>query len=515
MLQASLATPQVRKELCVWEQPADPCGMVLFGASGDLAHRKLIPALYDLRHQHLLPERFFLLGVANSQMNDESFQQDVASTLKRAGKEALDSDAWDPFIQGCHFLCGNFADPAMYQQLATRLSELEKQYQTGGNRVFHLAIPPSLYGQVVRQLGAVGLTQQSGTQAPWGRVILEKPLGRDLESARDLTQILNHVLREEQIYRIDHYLGKETVQNVLIFRFANAIFEPIWNRRFIDHVQITVAETLGVEHRAGYYDQAGCLRDMFQNHLLQLLCLVGMEPPASFQADRVRDEKVKVMRAIRPIAVDRLGQVAIRGQYRSSTVNGASVPGYLKEAGVPPTSRTETFAAAKLFIDNWRWQDVPFYLRSGKRLARQVTDVVIRFKSVPHSLFGDMTPGLLSPNTLILRIQPDEGICLTFEAKHPGPKLCMSSVAMDFSYRQGFGVEPPGAYEHLLLDCMLGDQTLFARQDWVELSWGLLAPLLKTWQTDAGAPASYQVGGWGPQEAVDLIGGDGRQWHNP
>ena len=254
---------------------------------------------------------------------------------------------------------------------------------------------------------------------------------------------------------------------------------------------------------------------MFQNHLLQLLCLVGMEPPASFQADRIRDEKVKVMRAIRPIAVDRLGQVAVRGQYRSSTVNGASMAGYLEEPGVPPTSRIETFAATKLFIDNWRWQDVPFYLRSGKRLARHVTDIVIRFKSVPHSLFGDMTPGLLSPNTLILRIQPDEGICLTFEAKHPGPKLCMSSVAMDFSYRQGFGVEPPGAYEHLLLDCMLGDQTLFARQDWVELSWGLLAPLLKAWQADAGAPAPYDAGGWGPQEAADLMRSDGRQWHNP
>lgn len=345
MLQASLATPQVRKELCVWQQPADPCGLVLFGASGDLAHRKLIPALYDLRHQHLLPKRFFLLGVANSQMNDESFQQDIASTLKRAGKEALKSDAWDAFITGCHFLSGNFADPAMYQQLGSRLSELDRQYQTGGNRVFHLAIPPTLYGQVVRQLGAVGLTQQSGTQAPWGRVILEKPLGRDLESARELTKTLSQVLREDQIYRIDHYLGKETVQNVLIFRFANAIFEPIWNRRFVDHVQITVAETLGVEHRAGYYDQAGCLRDMFQNHLLQLLCLVGMEPPASFEADRIRDEKVKVLRAVRPISVARLNQIVVRGQYRSHTVDGTSVPGYLEEPGVPPTSRTETFAA--------------------------------------------------------------------------------------------------------------------------------------------------------------------------
>jgi len=515
MPHAAVSVQPVNESFCIY-QPAQPCGVILFGVLGDLAHRKLIPALFDLMHQRLLPEQFFLLGTARNPMTDASFRQDVEQTLRRAGKDALDPAIWETFLQRCYYVGGDYADSKFYQQLNQRLPELERQHQTGGNRVFHLAIPPALYGQAVRELGKAGLTQRSGAAPPWGRVILEKPLGHDLDSGQNLTWTLHRVLREDQVYRIDHYLGKETVQNLLIFRFANAIFEPLWNRRYIDHVQITVAETLGVEHRAGYYDRAGALRDMFQNHLLQLLCIVAMEPPASFEADRIRDEKVKVMRAIRPIALDRLGGSVVRGRYEAGAVDGVQVPGYLQEAGVASTSTTETFSALQLFIDNWRWQNVPFYLRSGKRLAKQVSEVVIQFKSVPHSMFRGLSPESLSANTLILRIQPEEGICLSFEAKHPGPKVCMSSVAMDFNYQQAFSIKPPGAYEHLLLECMLGDQTLFARQDWVELSWGLLTPLLEAWQGSASQPPRpYEAGSWGPDEAAALLARDGRKWHNP
>jgi len=514
MLQVSPETEPFNKEFCVY-QAAEPCSVILFGASGDLAHRKLIPALFDLKHQHLVPQRFFLLGTGRGPADDAAFQETVAATMKRAGKDALDAQTAEAFTKACHFLPADFDDPAKYQALARRLSELEQQYRTGGNRIFYLAIPPTFYGEVIKQLAAAGLTQRSGTSAPWGRVIIEKPIGRDLESAQGLMETIRQVLHEDQTYRIDHYLGKETVQNVLILRYANAIFEPLWNRRYIDHVQITVAETLGVEHRAGYYDHSGCLRDMFQNHLLQLLCLVAMEPPATFEADRVRDETVKVLRAVRPFPVDRWQEALVRGRYGAGTMDKARVPAYLDEEGVPPSSTTETFIASKFFIDNWRWQDVPFYLRSGKRMARRVSDVVIRFKAVPHSLFRGVNPEALSRNTLILRIQPNEGIGLTFEAKYPGPKLCMSSASMDFNYQQAFGVKPPGAYEHLLLESMLGDQTLFARQDWVELSWGLLTPLLKAWEAGRDAPATYDSGSWGPREADELVQRNGHRWHNP
>ncbi|PIQ83667.1 MAG: glucose-6-phosphate dehydrogenase [Candidatus Omnitrophica bacterium CG11_big_fil_rev_8_21_14_0_20_63_9] len=515
MPHAAVSVQPIDESFCVY-QPAQPCGVILFGVLGDLAHRKLIPALFDLMHRQLLPKQFFLLGTARNEMNDASFRQEVEQILRRAGKDTLDPGIWQTFLQRCYYVGGDYADSTFYQQLAVRLPQLEREHQTGGNRVFHLAIPPALYGQAVRELGKANLAQRSGTKPSWGRVILEKPLGRDLDSGQNLTWTLHCVLQEDQVYRIDHYLGKETVQNLLIFRFANAIFEPLWNRRYIDHVQITVAETLGVEHRAGYYDRAGVLRDMFQNHLLQLLCFIAMEPPASFEADRIRDEKVKVMRAVRPIALDRLGEVVVRGQYQAGVVDDARVPGYLEEEGISSTSTTDTFAALKLFVDNWRWQDVPFYLRSGKRLAQHVSEVVIQFKSVPHSMFRGLPANSLSPNKLILRIQPEEGICLSFEAKYPGPKVCMSSVAMDFNYQQVFGIKPPGAYEHLLLECMLGDQTLFARQDWVELSWGLLTPLLEAWQGSASQPpVPYVAGSWGPDEAVTLLARDGRQWHNP
>ncbi len=514
MAQSAESAP-LNASFCAYN-PAEPCAVVIFGATGDLAHRKLIPALFDLMHQKRLPAHFVLVGTSRDPMDDSSFRQEVAKLLKVAGKDKLDPGIWDAFIQSCYFAGGDYATPAFYQQLARRLAEFEERHQTEGNRIFHLAIPSALYSQVVQQLGAAGLIQKStSVQAPWTRVIVEKPLGRDLESAKQLNQALHKVLRENQIYRIDHYLGKETVQNLLIFRFANAIFEPIWNRSYVDHVQVTVAETLGVEHRAGYYDQTGALRDMFQSHLLTLLSLIAMEPPAEFEARSIRDEEVEVMRAIRPIPLDRLAECAVRGQYRAGKLDGAAVPGYLEEEKIPSNSKTETFAALKLFIDNWRWQDVPFYLRSGKRLAQRATEGVIQFKPVPHSMFRGLPPEALNPNRLILRIQPEEGICLSFEAKSPGPKLCMSSVALNFNYIQTFGIKPPGAYEHLLLECMLGDQTLFAHENWIEISWGLLTPLLQMWTKDSSPTVfPYEAGSWGPKEAAQLIERDGRRWNS-
>ena len=503
----------MQESACVY-QPAGPCGIVLFGASGDLAHRRLIPALFDLLHQRLLPEKFFLIGAAKTPMTDEQFRADVEQTLKTAGKQELHSPAWKPFIERCHYLVGEYADQVTYKNLSQRLAELEPRYETAGNRIFHFAIPSTLYADVVRHLAETGLSQKSGIQSPWGRMILEKPLGRDLASARELNRTLRRYLQEEQIYRIDHYLGKETVQNMLIFRFANAIFEPIWNQKYVDHVQITVAETLGVEHRAGYYDQTGCLRDMVQNHLMQLLCLAAMEPPASFDPEAIHDEKVKTLRAVRPIALSRLEEVAVRGQYGGGAIDGTRVCAYRQEPGIPPASSTETFAALQLFIDNWRWQGVPFYLRSGKRMARPLSEVAVRFKAVPHSMFGQLPPESLTPNTLTLRIQPDEGVCLSFEAKQPGPQMCMSSVAMDFSYQQVFRVKPPGPYEHLLLECMLGNQTSFAREDWVDLSWGILTPVLEAWGKAGSTPPPYAAGSWGPEEAHALIARDGRGWHD-
>ncbi len=511
---SKVSKPAFQEELCL-ERPLDPCSVVIFGASGDLAHRKLIPALFDLMHQQLLSDRFFLVGTGRSPLSDDQFRQDVEKTLRHAGKDKLDPGIFEKFVSRCHFVTGGYADPPTYQRLHERLKELEAHYQTESNRLFHLAIPPDLYTQVIQQLVAARLTHACGTGKPWGRVIVEKPLGHDLESAQMLTRDFRRVLKEDQIYRIDHYLGKETVQNLLIFRFANAIFEPIWNRRYVDHVQITVAETLGVEHRAGYYEETGALRDMFQNHLMQLLCLVAMEPPPSFDAERVRDEKTKVMLSLRPLMPNSLDQTAVRGQYGAGQIGGESVVGYRQEQGVSPRSMTETFSALKVFVDNWRWQGVPFYLRSGKRLARQMTEIAIQFKPVPHLMFRGLFPDSLSPNTLVLRIQPEEGIALTFQAKHPGPKMCMSSVTLHFAYEEAYGIKLPGAYERLLLECMSGDQTLFAREDWIELSWSFIMPLLNAWAEKPSLEfPGYAAGRWGPSASDELIERDGRQWRN-
>jgi glucose-6-phosphate 1-dehydrogenase len=502
---------KVQEQFCIETKP-DPCGLVVFGASGDLADRKLFPSLYHLRRINLLPRAFYVVGVGRTPMTDEAFRERVLQSLKKHSP-ALEADSvLQEFLSVFHYHTGDYSDFAVYQALAARLNDLDKAFQSRGNRIYYLSLPPSLYATVVQRLGEANLARQGVDGRGWTRLIVEKPFGRDLKSAQDLNQQIQKVFTEEQIYRIDHYLGKETVQSILVLRFANIFFEPIWNRNYVNHIQITVAEDIGLGHRAGYYEEAGVVRDMFQNHLLQLLCITAMEPPASFQADRVRDEKSKALRALRPFTPADVGRRAVRGQYGPGVINGQQVPGYYEEPGVAPGSRTETFAAMKLFIDNWRWQGVPFYLRSGKRLARRYSEIAVQFNHVPHLLFEPLRAQDILPNVLVMRIQPEEGVSLTFETKHPGPKLCMSAVTMDFNYETSFG-EPPEAYERLFLDCMAGDQTLFTRSDWVDLSWLFLMPLLDHWK-NAPAPRLYPAGSWGPPEADDLLAQDGHAWRN-
>lgn len=487
----------------VWcvEKTPDPCAAVIFGASGDLTERKLVPALYSLFRQRLLPKSFFVLGFGRTPMTDADFRKKMSGALQSIpdGQSSLQE-----FIQRFHYVAGDYADPNSYKSLGETLQKLDTTYQTQGNRVFYLSTPPTLYTSILGRIGASGLAAERNSSKSWSRIIIEKPFGEDLDSAIKLSQGITQYFREHQIYRMDHYLGKETVQNIMVFRFANILFEPVWNRSYIDHVQITAAEDIGVGHRAGYYDQAGCLRDMFQNHMLQLLCLTAMEPPASFDADQVRDEKAKVLRSFRPIPLEKIDALFIRGQYT----------GYLKEQGVKPNSNTETFVASKLFIDNWRWQGVPFYLRSGKRLNRRVTQISVQFRQVPHPMFANMAPEEICPNVLLMRIQPDEGIMLSFEAKSPGPKISLATVPMNFSYSESFKTPAPEAYERLFLDCMLGDQTLFAREDWLELSWSYLTPILEHWKKTSQRPYPYAQGTWGPAEANRLIESDGRLWND-
>jgi len=490
-----------------FSEAAGPCAMVLFGASGDLTKRKLAPALFNLAKVSLLPKNFAILGVAIEQLGDEQFRTQVSSFLPA---EDRDTEAWDWFQQRLYYQCGDFADPGTYSTVASRLSQLDQQYQTEGNYLFYLATSPKFFASIIEKLGITELSQQQNGR--WRRVIIEKPFGHDYDSARALNRQIKAVLAENQIYRIDHYLGKETVQNILVFRFDNSIFEPIWNRRYIDHVQITNAETVGVEQRGGYFDTAGTLRDMVPNHVMQLLSLIAMESPVSFHADAVRNEQAKVLHAMQPLASEDVLQCSLRGQYAEGFVGDERVPAYRTEPGVSSESRTETFVALKLDIDNWRWVAVPFYLRTGKRLAKRHTEIAIQFKKTPFVLFRN-APVHKHSNQLVIQIQPVEGISLSFGAKIPGPILRVGSVDMSFEYSKYFGAAAYTGYEVLLYDCMIGDATLFQRADMVEAGWSVVDPVLDVWK--ALPPRrfpNYAAGTWGPKECDDLLQRDGREW---
>ncbi len=492
----------------------DPCAIVIFGASGDLTARKLVPALFSLDRGGMLPPTVAVIGCAKTPYSHEKFREAMAAAIHKYSPETVEDAAVTDFLRHFYYLTDNFSDVKAYKQLTDLLEKLDKEGVAQGNRLFYMATPPSQFPVIVSHLNSAGLAKPKEAGKTWTRIVVEKPFGRDLTSARQLNSAVLSVFSEDQVYRIDHYLGKETVQNLLVLRFANGIFEPIWNRRYIDHVEITVAEDIGIEGRGGYYEEAGLLRDMIQNHVMSVLSLVAMEPPASFEATQVRDEKAKVLRAIRPFDLDRLSEFAVRGQYLQGWVKGQSVPAYRAEPKVSPASTTETYAALKFSVDNWRWAGVPFYVRSGKRLAKHISEIVIEFRRVPHMVFGKTWRDSVEPNIMSVRIQPNEGISVKFNAKFPATTMQIRPVKMEFRYADSFGVEAPGAYETLLLDCMLGDQTLFTREDAVEMAWELLTPLLERWQQDgAGGLAFYEAGTWGPAEADALLARDGRHWH--
>jgi glucose-6-phosphate 1-dehydrogenase len=496
------------------ERAGDPCTIVIFGAAGDLTRRKLVPALLNLRSYRLLPNDFAVVGIARKDMSDEAFREEQTQDIRKFATLKVDEAAWAEFRGRLYYVAGEFGDPAVYQKLAESLKDLATRHATSGNVLFYLATPPQFFAEIVKQLGAAGLTREEG--GGWRRVIIEKPFGRDLDSAKALNEQISAVLKEGQIYRIDHYLGKETVQNIMVFRFANGLFEPVWNRRYVEHVEITVAETVGVEGRGSYYDSAGVVRDMIQNHMFQLLTLIAMEPPISFEGEAARNEKVKVLQAIRPMSPEEILKKAVRGQYGEGFLGENKVPAYRSEPSVAPNSNTETFAAVELYVENWRWADVPFFLRSGKRLPRRSTQIVIQFRKPPLLLFPKAAVGEIEANRLVIQIQPEEGIKIAMKAKRSGPTIRLRDVELAFNYADRGDEDQATGYERLLYDCMTGDSTLFHRADMVEAAWTIATPILDLWATlPARDFPNYEAGAWGPAAADALVARHGYAWTSP
>ena len=498
-------------ESCPAPLRAGPCAIVIFGASGDLTKRKLLPSLYNLAAIGMLPEEFSIIGVARRETSHEEFRAQMTKAMGEFGTQKVDPALWKKFEERMYYCQGNFDDPATYQRLKELLDQSEKKHGTQGNALFYLSVQPVYFGQIPAQLKALGMTEE--TDGRWRRVIIEKPFGHDLASSQELNRDIAQALAEKQVYRIDHYLGKETAQNILIFRMGNGMFEPIWNRTYIDHVQITVAESIGVEGRGAFYETAGAFRDVMQNHMFMLLALVAMEPPNSFSGEAVRNEKVKLLDSMRLLTPEAVASDTIRGQYGPGVVDGKPVPGYRQEPNVDPNSTVETFAAMKLWVDNWRWAGVPFYLRSGKRLAKRSTEIVIRFKNAPLDIFGDNESDPVGPNRLIIHIQPEEGISLQVRAKIPGPTIRTRGVKMDFGYNQFGAVAKSTGYEKMIYDCMVGDSTLFHRTDMVEAAWKVAQPILDGWAAKPPTDfPNYAPGEWGPKAAQEMMTRDNHTW---